>query len=91
MVGGAAYYAGRRGAQNRQREDEQEARLQQLEAQPYAQPQYAPPPPPAAPAGPNLGVGDDTIEELKKLAALRDQGILTEEEFTAQKKKLLGI
>jgi hypothetical protein len=91
MVGGAAYYVGRRGAQNRQREDEQEARLQGLEAQQYPQPQYAPPPPPAAAPGPNLGVGDDTVEQLKKLAALRDQGILTDEEFTAQKKKLLGI
>jgi hypothetical protein len=88
MVGGAAYYAGRRGAQNSQREADQEARLQELEAQQYAQPQYAPPPP--APAGPNVGVSDDTVEELKKLAALRDQGILTEEEFAGQKKKLLG-
>jgi hypothetical protein len=89
MVGGAAYYAGRRGAENRQREDEQEARLQELEAQQYAQPQYAPPP--AAPGGPNVGVSDDTVEQLQKLAVLRDQGILTEEEFAAQKGKLLGI
>jgi hypothetical protein len=29
-------------------------------------------------------------EELKKFAALRDQGILTEEEFAAQKAKLLS-
>jgi len=32
----------------------------------------------------------DPIEQLKQLAALRDQGILTDEEFTAQKTRLLG-
>lgn len=34
---------------------------------------------------------DDITEQLTKLAALKDQGILTEEEFTAKKKQLLGI
>ena len=33
----------------------------------------------------------DTAEEIRKLAELRDQGILTEEEFTAKKKQLLQI
>ena len=32
----------------------------------------------------------DPAEELKKLAALKDRGILTEEEFTAQKAKILS-
>ena len=46
--------------------------------------QYAPPPPPpAAPA-------TDVVEQLTKLAQLRDQGILTEQEFAAQKAKVLG-
>jgi hypothetical protein len=31
------------------------------------------------------------LNDLQKLAELRDQGILTEEEFTAKKKQLLGI
>ena len=31
------------------------------------------------------------IEQLKQLAALKDQGILTEEEFAAKKAKILGI
>ena len=45
-------------------------------------PQYAQPaPPPAAP---------DPIEQLTKLAALKDQGILTEEEFAAEKAKILS-
>jgi Short C-terminal domain len=31
------------------------------------------------------------IEELKQLAALRDQGVITKEEFEAKKSKLLGL
>lgn len=51
------------------------------ESQPqYAeQPQAAPPP--AAP---------DPIERLKELGELRDKGVLTEEEFEAQKAKVLA-
>ena len=46
-------------------------------------PQYAPPPPEPAPAA-------DPIQQLKDLAALRDQGVLTDEEFAAQKARILG-
>ncbi len=42
----------------------------------------------AVPAAPNT---DDAIEQVKKLAALRDQGILTDAEFEAKKKQLLGL
>jgi hypothetical protein len=45
--------------------------------------QYAAPPPPAAP-------GPDVIQQLKDLAELKNQGILTEEEFAQQKARLLG-
>jgi Short C-terminal domain len=50
------------------------------------EPQYeqAPPPPAAAPA-------PDPIAQLKQLGELHEQGILTDEEFAAEKKKLLGI
>jgi hypothetical protein len=34
---------------------------------------------------------NDVTDQIKKLAELRDGGILTEEEFTAKKKQLLGI
>lgn len=34
---------------------------------------------------------DDTLDQIKKLAELRDSGILTEDEFNAKKKKILGI
>jgi hypothetical protein len=36
------------------------------------------------------GGGHGAAEELSKLAALRDQGVLTEDEFAAQKAKLLA-
>jgi hypothetical protein len=48
--------------------------------------QEPPPPPPPVAAAP----APDPIGELKQLAALRDQGILTDEEFAAQKAKILG-
>ena len=37
------------------------------------------------------GGGDDYLDELERLAYLRDQGILTEEEFEAKKKQILGL
>ena len=42
-------------------------------------------PQPAAPAQ-----EEDVISQLERLGALKAQGILTEEEFAAQKAKLLG-
>ncbi|MGE7386335.1 SHOCT domain-containing protein [Streptomyces sp. NPDC004126] len=62
---------------------------QQAEAQdPSAQ---APPaqqqPPPPAPAAVGM---DDKIGQLKELAELKEQGILTEEEFAAQKARILS-
>jgi putative oligomerization/nucleic acid binding protein len=48
------------------------------------QPQYQAPPP-AAPAQ------TDYAAELQKLAQLRDAGVLTDEEFEAKKKQVLGI
>ena len=46
----------------------------------------APPPPPAATAR----LTDEMINEMKKLAELRDAGILTEDEFAGRKSLLLG-
>jgi hypothetical protein len=65
---------------------------QQYAQQQYAEPQYAePPPPPApAPAAEPADDMDDKIAQLKQLAELKDAGVLTEEEFAAQKTKILG-
>jgi Short C-terminal domain len=49
---------------------------------------YEEAPPPPAP--PPAAAAPDPIEQIKQLAALRDQGVLTDEEFAAQKTKLLG-
>jgi Short C-terminal domain len=54
----------------------------------YDEPEPAPAPAPEAAAPPPPA--EDPIEQLKKLAALKDQGILTDEEFAAQKAKILG-
>jgi hypothetical protein len=48
--------------------------------------QAAPAPAPAAPAA----AAPDPIAQLKELADLKNQGIRTEEEFAAQKAKILG-
>lgn len=48
----------------------------------------APPPAPAPAAA--AGGEPSTIEQLKELGALKEQGVLTEEEFAAQKAKILG-
>jgi hypothetical protein len=65
---------------------QQEAAQQPQYAQQAPAPQYVqappPPPPPAAPV--------DTVAQLKGLAELRDQGILTDAEFDAQKAKILA-
>jgi hypothetical protein len=67
-------------------QEEQQAAQQQAAQQQYApQPQYAPPPPPpAAPAG------EDMLAQLKQLGELHASGVLTDEEFAAQKAKILG-
>ena len=65
----------------------QAERWQQQGSYPYNQPEpayaAAEPPSPAAPAA-------DPIQQLKDLAALRDQGVLTDEEFEAQKARILS-
>jgi hypothetical protein len=44
----------------------------------------------AAPAASPAAGGTDLVAELQKLGALRDQGILSDDEFAAAKAKLLG-
>jgi hypothetical protein len=57
---------------------------QQAEPQAYEQPPPPPPPEPAAPAQ------DDMLTQLQKLGELKAAGVLTEEEFAAQKAKILA-
>jgi hypothetical protein len=46
-------------------------------------------PPPAAPAAP-APAGASVVDQLKDLAELKNQGILTDAEFEAQKAKILA-
>lgn len=55
------------------------------QAQPQAAPAPAPAPVAAAPNEPEY------MAELTQLAQLRDQGILTPEEFEAKKRQILGL
>lgn len=79
MVGGVGYAAGKRAAANRE-----------AEAPPPAQaapPPAAQAPPPAASAAPTSEA--DRIDALTKLKNLLDSGVLTEEQYEAEKQKLL--
>ena len=69
------------------RHQQQKYAAQDAAAQPVQQPEPAYEQPAPAPSG---GMSPDKIEELKQLAALKDQGVLTEEEFAAEKAKILG-
>jgi membrane protease subunit (stomatin/prohibitin family) len=80
VVGGVAYHAGKRVQEGREEDYDRDARIAELEAQQSAQ---AAPAPAAAPQ-------TDMVEQLQKLATLKDQGILTQAEFDAQKAKLLA-
>jgi hypothetical protein len=51
--------------------------------------QAAPAQPAEPPAAPAAGM-DDRIAQLKELGALRDQGVLTDAEFAAQKAEVMG-
>lgn len=73
--------AGRWAAQDQQQYDQQYAQQQ------YAQPQYVQQPPPAPPAASST---DTMIDQLRKLGELKTAGVLTDEEFLAQKAKLLA-
>jgi hypothetical protein len=76
MVGGAGYYAGKKIQEGREQDAEQDARLDEVEGQ-------------QAPAQSAGGMTDDVIDQLGKLGQLHEQGVLTDDEFAAQKQKLL--
>jgi hypothetical protein len=75
VVGGTAYYAGKKGAQAGA---QQQAQQQAPPDQGYDQG----PPPEAAPA-------EDPYTQLAKLKSLLDNGVLTQAEFDMEKQKIL--
>ena len=79
LVAGAAI-GHHRASQQQQAYDEAPAEHDQGE------PQYAPPPPPA----PAPAAGNDLSSRLNQLAQLHASGVLSDEEFTAAKQKVLA-
>jgi hypothetical protein len=78
VVAGTAAHMGAKSAQRSAAADQD---------QDQAPPAPAPADEPAAPEAAESA----QIEELKQLAALKDQGILTEEEISAKKAQILGL
>jgi type IV secretory pathway VirB10-like protein len=78
VVAGTAAHMGAKSAQRNAAPDQYEDQ---------APPAPAPADEPAAPEA----AESPQVEQIKQLAALKDQGILTEEEFAASKAKILGI
>ena len=87
IVGGAAHM-GAKSAQKGQQEAAQNQQIAELQAQQAA----AAAPPPAAVAPAAVAPAEPApAAEIQKYAALKDQGLITEEEFAAKKKAILGI
>jgi len=86
VVGGGAYVAGRsmgqRAEQRQQVEEEQNQRISDIEQQ------QAPPAPQER--APDAAATSPMIDQLNQLATLHQQGILSDDEFTAAKAKLFG-
>lgn len=52
--------------------------------------QYEEPPQQQAPPAPAPAAGEDRVQQLKELAALKDQGVLTDDEFAQEKARILA-
>jgi hypothetical protein len=86
VAGTATAVSGRVARRQQSKYAEQDAAyMQQQGAAMASGAEQAMAPPPAAAAEP------DYAAELQQLAQLKSQGILTEEEFEAKKKQILGI
>jgi hypothetical protein len=87
VVAGTATVVSGNVARRQQARAQTAAEAQAYEAQ-QAQAAAAPPPPPppAAPAP----AGMSAVEQLTALASLKEQGVLTDDEFAAEKAKILA-
>ena len=85
-VGRTAVIAGTATAVSGRVSRRQNARYAEQDQAAYEQEMAAQQAPAPAPAG----GGGDPMEQLKQLAALKDQGVLTEQEFSDQKAKILA-
>jgi hypothetical protein len=88
VVAGTATAVSNRVSRRQAERWQQQEYAQQPEYAP--QPAYVAPPPPAPPPA-AAAAGGDVTAELERLAGLRNQGVLTDEQFAAAKAKLLGL
>jgi hypothetical protein len=89
MIGGTVVAANRMGKASAQKDmaaQDQEQRIDDLEAAQAAPPAAAP----VAAAEPAAAGGTDIVAQLTELKGLLDQGVLSPEEFDAAKQKLLA-
>jgi hypothetical protein len=87
IAGTASAVNGRVQRRQAERFAERDAQIYADRGQAYSQtmaPQQAAPPPPVS------SDRSDTLAQLQQLGELKAQGILTEEEFAAEKAKILG-
>ncbi len=87
MVGGAGYAAGKHMQRKSEHEAEQDAQIQATQEQ-QAPAQQTAAPQQAAPPAQEMSE-TDRIDALTKLKDLLDSGVLTQEQFDAEKSKLL--
>jgi hypothetical protein len=89
VAGTATAVSGRVQRRQAEKYTDRDAQIAADREQAYEQ-QVAPQQAPPAPAPPAAANQSDVIQQLKDLGELHAQGILTDEEFAAQKAKVLG-
>ncbi len=94
LSGGIGYLIGKNSAQNQQQQAAPYQQSYQQPASPYQQylSQYQQPAPPYQPSPSQESVGntqDSRLAQLRLLGQLREQGVLTDEEFQAEKQRIL--
>jgi len=80
VVGGTAYYVGKKNAQGQAHEAAQDQQIAAMQQQ-APQPGYAPAPPPAQPT---------LTDQIGELVRLHDSGVLTDAEYASAKAKLIS-
>jgi hypothetical protein len=90
IAGTASAVNGRVQRRQAERFADRDAQIYANRAQAYEQsmaPQYQTAPPPPPPPAPDRS---ETLDQLRQLGELKAQGVLTEQEFAAEKARILG-
>jgi hypothetical protein len=90
VAGTATAVSGRVSRRQAERYADRDAQIYAEREQAYEQQMQPQMPPQQAAPAPAASSTDSVIEQLKELGELREQGVLTEDEFAAQKARILG-